>query len=62
MILRCECGGTLEIQRGTDPDASGDGFLEVYECVACGRTGTYRHDPVTGDSTSGCVTTHEVYR
>jgi len=54
VTLRCECGGPVELQNGTD---HGDGnFFETYECTSCGRTGGYSHDRVTGDSLTGCLT------
>ncbi len=52
MTLRCECGGMLEI---TGQNYGKTDALEEYECVDCGRTGTYSF----GDGPermTGCVT------
>lgn len=66
MVLQCECGGALEITENSyDRDSDGNiteegSALEVYECVSCGRTGTYRFGD-GGESTSGCVTSAGAY-
>lgn len=40
MVLRCECGGPVRVQDGTDPENAEESFWELYECQTCGRTGT----------------------
>ncbi|MFQ3295724.1 MAG: hypothetical protein ACI8VE_002813 [Natrialbaceae archaeon] len=55
VVLRCECGGAVRVQNGTDPENSGDGFFETYECESCGRTGTLTYDRHTGTSITGCL-------
>lgn len=56
MTLRCECGGRVRVQDGTDPEDSAGGFFELYECQACGRTGTLRADTTTNEThLSGCL-------
>jgi hypothetical protein len=58
MTLRCQCGGVVEIQDGSDPDPEATMFWERYECVECGRTGTYTHytEPGRSDDYGGCLT------
>jgi hypothetical protein len=46
VTLRCEWGGAVEIQGGTDSDNVDDGFFEWYECLQCGRTAGFEADPV----------------
>jgi hypothetical protein len=59
VTLRCECGGQVEITGQSDRD---EVALEIYECVACGRTGTYRFGDGR-DQTGGCLTSeNEVIR
>lgn len=57
MTLRCECGGAVEIQKGSSPDPEADLFWELYECPSCGRTGTYTHyrNPSRTDELTGCL-------
>lgn len=54
-MLKCECGGAVVCQDGTDPDA-GPPFVEQYECQTCGRTGSYTFGDGGTEHTSGCVT------
>jgi hypothetical protein len=56
VVLRCECSGAVRVTNGTDPENSGDGFFEIYECESCGRTGTLTCDPYTGTTITGCLT------
>lgn len=49
MVLRCNCGGALEI---TSQSYNDNGGFESYECASCGRTGGY---DLTTNTTSGCV-------
>lgn len=58
MVLRCECGGQVQVKDGTDLS---NGFRERYECTSCGSEGGYRHyrNPQRTDETWGCVV--EVY-
>jgi hypothetical protein len=57
VTLRCECGGPVRVQDGTDPDHADRGFFELYQCADCGRTGTLRADGTTGKThLSGCLT------
>jgi hypothetical protein len=56
VVLRCECGGSVEVQNGTDPENSDGGFFEIYECQSCGRTGTLTYDRHTGTTLTGCLT------
>lgn len=61
MVLRCsECGGALEIQGASEwgDQAERSRFVERYECVSCGATGTYRVDEhgTPREETTGCVT------
>lgn len=51
-MLRCECGGSLELQDATGGPES---FFEMYRCTACGRSGGFRAGKEES-STSGCVT------
>ncbi|MCD2199099.1 hypothetical protein LPA44_04190 [Halobacterium sp. KA-4] len=60
MTLVCECGSpAIEIVDATYPeDANGNPTgtaTERYECLDCGRTGTYAFGDGT-DRMSGCVT------
>jgi hypothetical protein len=57
MVLRCECGGSLEL---TGQSYGEETAFESYECVSCGRTGTYSFGGAT-DSMSGCVTDDGAY-
>ena len=63
VTLRCECGGRVEVQTGSypeDDDGNPTGeAIELYECVECGRIGTYSFGDGR-DRTSGCVTTSGV--
>jgi len=52
-MLRCKCGGSLEIQSQSYPD-EGMAF-ESYKCVSCGRTGSFRFGKGR-EEMSGCVT------
>lgn len=69
VTLRCECGGPLELTSGSydrdeDGQITGEGrAIETYECVECGRNGSYGFGDHGPDVTRGCVTaTTEVYR
>lgn len=59
-MLVCECGSRrLELERASQR-GSADGFIEIYHCAACGRTGSYGVDDIAGiDWTNGCVTTDD---
>jgi len=57
MVLQCICGGAVEID-GDKSSYGDDTAYEVYECVACGETGTYTFNGVT-EHFSGCVTTDQ---
>lgn len=68
MVLRCTCGGSVEVQSATYPeDARGKPTgvaIENYECQSCGATGTYRFGERDGqhvEEMSGCLTTEQVY-
>lgn len=52
MVLQCECGGAIEI---TEQSYGVNVAFEKYECVACGRTGTYSFGNGQ-ERASGCVT------
>jgi N-methylhydantoinase B/oxoprolinase/acetone carboxylase alpha subunit len=64
VTLRCECGGSVRVQHGSDPAADRREHWEAYECEACGRTGTYEWNTATGVETlTGCLTrSTEVHR
>lgn len=49
-----DCGGRVELV-GVSGDE--DGAFELYECVECGGTGSYRNEFYGGDgvSTSGVI-------
>ena len=51
MVLQCQCGGSIEI---VEQSYSDDFAFEKYECVNCGREGTYTFGDGQ-ESTSGCV-------
>jgi hypothetical protein len=54
MTLRCQCGGRVEIIDGSDPNA-GEPHFEKYECIECGRRGSYTFE--NGQETmTGCLT------
>jgi hypothetical protein len=54
MTLICSCGShALKIVRQSYGEQSA---FEVYECEACGDTGTLNHDDVTGTALTGCLT------
>ena len=55
MTLRCDCGGALELTYQSYPDDPDATATEQYECVSCGRTGSYQFGGGV-DQTSGCVT------
>ena len=59
MVLRCQCGGSLEIQSQSYPeDENGNNVgmaFESYKCVSCGRTGSFRFGKGR-EEMSGCVT------
>lgn len=63
MVLRCECGGALDIQGASEwgEQRERTRFVERYECVSCGRSGTYRVDDngTPREETTGCVTVGE---
>jgi len=52
MVLRCECGGVLEL---TGQSYTENSAFEYYECVNCGQSGSYTFDETLGERTSGCV-------
>jgi len=57
MVLQCKCGGMLEITEQSYPE-NGLAF-EQYECVSCGRTGTFKFGEQNGthvERMGGCVT------
>jgi len=50
-MLRCECGGSLEL---TYQNYGEESMFERYECVSCGKEGSYGvYDG--NNTTSGCV-------
>jgi hypothetical protein len=57
LMLRCNCGGRVEVVEGSDPD-HGPQHWELYECQDCGAEGTYRFGPVKNETT-GCLTIDE---
>jgi len=58
MMLRCECGGALELQNS--PPADADVWVEHYECVECGQNGSYSFNGhIDRHHTTGCVTEGE---
>lgn len=56
-MIRCECGGSVEIQSQSYGE---DSAFESYKCVDCGRTGTMRFSNGT-ETLSGCLVTERVY-
>jgi hypothetical protein len=57
VTLRCECGGAVRVQYGSDPAAERSAHWEAYECQTCGRTGTYEWNTTTGlETLTGCLT------
>jgi len=57
MVLRCTCGGVVELDDATYTD---EYATESYQCVSCGRTGHLSIGP-NGDSKSGCLVENGVY-
>lgn len=57
MALRCDCGGALEL---TGQSYGDDSAFESYECVSCGRRGTYSFGGPT-ETKTGCVTSGGSY-
>jgi hypothetical protein len=53
MVLRCTCGGPLEIVDGSG--RSGEGLHETYKCVECHRRGTFQVTATGRRLTTGCV-------
>jgi hypothetical protein len=61
MTLKCQCGGPVVVEEGSDPDA-GPQHWELYRCEECGLTGTYHFGPNREDLTGCLVATQpEVY-
>lgn len=51
--LRCECGGAVEIVDQTYSEET-DRAFESYECVCCGRRGSFTFGNGRSDKT-GCL-------
>jgi len=49
--LRCQCGGAVEI---VNQSYSGDRAFESYQCVSCGRRGSFTFGSGRSDR-SGCL-------
>ncbi|WP_330633789.1 hypothetical protein [Halocatena halophila] len=49
-MLRCECGGAVELTKAIE---SGESVTETYSCVRCGGSGWYQMDMQTDISTTG---------
>jgi len=67
MVLRCQCGGCVEIQTANetkDDDGFVTQFSEKYECVSCKKNGWLHADSSGGTNTeelTGCLTANMEY-
>jgi len=59
MVLRCECGSSVELTNQSYPEGDGLAF-ETYECTTCGKIGTFTFGNRDGqhvERMGGCLTT-----
>jgi hypothetical protein len=54
-MLRCQCGGPVEVTDGSDPYEDGRHW-EAYKCQSCSRVGTYEFGGSESDRLRGCLT------